>query len=126
MTMSNRNAFTLFEVLLALAVFMLAVVGLATALNTSIQSALEVRQHAILRNELESRLALRLAVPLKNEKVVLDGEANHGIRIEETLSPYLVKNQDGNEIPNIRKLTITASANGASDSASILVNLVNQ
>lgn len=117
-----RGGFTLFEVLLALAVFAVAVVGLITALNTAMEAALEVRHSSLLRQELESRIAYRQAIPLDGEKFVLEAKDNHGIRIEETLLPYSVKNKDGVDLQNIKKLTITAKMDRQSDSASILVS----
>jgi type II secretory pathway pseudopilin PulG len=120
--LSHRAAFTLFEVVIALAVFAFAVVGLMTALNTAIQSALEVRQRAMIRQELDSQLAIRMGIPLAQEKFVLEAKENHGIRVEETSIPYPLKNKDGVDLVNITKLTITASIDKQSDSASILVS----
>ena len=118
----GQRGFTLFEVMIALGVFAIAVVGLITALNTAMQAALEVRQRAQIRQELESRIALRQAIPLDNEKLVIEAKNNHGIRVEETIVPHPVTNKDGEELPNIKKLTITAMLDQQSDSASILVN----
>jgi prepilin-type N-terminal cleavage/methylation domain-containing protein len=119
---TGHHGFTLVEVLLALAVFAMAVVGLAKALDTALESGLEVRQRSTLRAELESQLAYRMAFPLGQEKLILEAKDNHGIRIEETLTPYPLKNQQGNEIQNVKKLTILAVMGSESDSASILVN----
>ena len=107
--LSDRSGFTLFEVLIALAVFMMAVIGIATALNTAIQSALEVRQRSMLRAELESQLAIRMG-------------DNHGIRVEERLQPLVGKDREGREFQHLARLTISASIGNQSDTASILVN----
>lgn len=121
--LKNRSGgFTLVEVMLALGVFAIAVVGLITALNTAIEAALEVRQRAVIRTELESRIALRMAIPLDKEKLVITAKDNHGIGIEETIVDYPLKNKDGVDISNIKKLTITATLDKQSDSASILVS----
>ena len=119
---SRNSGFTLFEVLIALAVFMISVIGIATALNTAIQSALEVRQRAMLRIELESQLALRMGDPLHKENLVLEAKDNHGIRVEENLVPYAGRDRNGNALQHLGKLTITASVGNQSDTASILVN----
>ena len=116
------GGFTLLEVVIALAVFAFAVVGLVSALNTAIQSALEVRQRAMLRSELESQFALRMGITLDKERLVLEARDNHGIRVEETFVPYPLKNKDGIAIQNIKKLTITATIDKQSDTASILVS----
>ncbi len=121
-TCRKRDGFTLFEVLIAMGVFAFAVVGLITAINTAMQAVLEVRVRSLLRSELESQLALRLGIPLTDEKLVIEAKDNRGIRVEETLVPYPLKNKDEEEVSNIKKLTITATLNQQSDSASILVN----
>jgi type II secretory pathway pseudopilin PulG len=118
----RAEGFTLFEVLLALAVYAIAVIGLITALNTTIQSALEVRQRAMIRMELESRIAFRTGVPPDRDKLVLEARDNHGVRVEETLIPHPVRNKDGGELQNIKKLTITATIDNQSESTSILIN----
>jgi prepilin-type N-terminal cleavage/methylation domain-containing protein len=118
----RQGGFTLFEVLIALGVFAIAVVGLITALNTAMQAAIEVRERSLLRAELESQLAVRLGIPLDSDTLVIEAKDNRGIRVEETIVPYPLKNKDDEEIANIKKLTITATLNQQSDSASILVN----
>ena len=95
----RQRGFTFFEVIIALGVFAIAVVGLITALNTAMQAALEVRQRAQIRQELESRIALRQAIPLDKEKLVIEAKENHGIRLEETLVPQSLQNKDGEELP---------------------------
>ena len=118
----RQGGFTLFEVLIALGVFAIAVVGLITALNTAMQAAIEVRERSLLRAELESQLAVRLGIPLDSDTLVIEAKDNRDIRVEETIVPYPLKNKDDEEIANIKKLTITATLNQQSDSASILVN----
>ena len=114
--------FTLLEVIIAMAVFAFAIVGLATALDTSLRSALEVRERSLIRTELESRLAIRQAIPLDQDTFVLEAKDNHGIRVEEKIEPHPLTDQDGNDVPNIKQLSITATMGSESDSASILVN----
>lgn len=108
--------------MIALGVFAMAVVGLITALNTAMEAALEVRQRAMIRQELESRIALCQAIPLDKEKLVIEAKNNRGIRIVESIVPHPVTNKDGVELQTIKKLTITATLDQQSDSASILVN----
>ena len=134
MTMSDRDlkkrtgsftqGFTLFEVLIALAVFMLAVTGLAIALNTALQAALAVRQRSFCRAELESRLAFCQAVPPPvGSTRVLEASKNHGVKVEESLIPWPLKNGQGLEVTGLKKLTIKTSSGNQKDQAEILLNL---
>lgn len=119
-----NQGFTLFEVLIALAVFMLAVTGLAIALNTALQATLEVRQRSFCRAELESRLAFCQAVPPPvGGTRVLGASQNHGVKVEETLVPYPVKNGQGIEVTGLKKLTIKTTSGNQTDKAEILLNL---
>jgi prepilin-type N-terminal cleavage/methylation domain-containing protein len=121
---SQRSGFTLFEVLIALAVFMLAVTGLAVALDTALQAALEVRQRSFCRSELESRLAYCQAnPPPPGAPRILEASRNHGVRVEESLAPYGAKNGKGIEVTGLKKLTITTKSGTQSDRAEILLNL---
>jgi type II secretory pathway component PulJ len=114
--------FTLFEIMIALTVFAFAVVGLATALDRALNAGIEVRQHSLLRSELESQLAIRMAIPLEKDTLVLEAKDNRGIRVEESIVPFEAQNQNGDDVQNIKKLTITASMGKENESASILVN----
>lgn len=124
--MRNRlptRGFTLFEVLIALAVFMLAVTGLAIALDTALQAALEVRQRSFCRSELESRLAYCQAnPPPEGSPRVLEAARNRGVRVEESLTPYPARNAAGAEISGLKKLTITTKSGTQTDRAEILIN----
>lgn len=120
-TFFERSGFTLVEVMLALAVFAFAVVGLVTALNTAIQAALDVRERAAIRQELESRIAYRMAIPMDKEQLVTKAKDNHGVQLEEILTPHPLTNKNGTEIQSIKELKITATLHQQSDSATILV-----
>ena len=118
------QGFTLLEVLIALAVFMMAVTGLAIALNTALQAAMEVRQRSFCRAELESRLAFCQAVPppIGNTRV-LEASKNHGVEVEESLVLWPVKNGQGLEVAGLKKLTIKTTSGNQKDQAEILLNL---
>ncbi len=117
------QGFTLFEVLIALAVFMLAVTGLAVALNTALQVALEVRQRSFCRAELESRLAFCQAVPPPvGSTRVLEASKNHGVKVEEFLIPWPLKNGKGLDVQGLKKLTIKTQSGNQTNSAEIITN----
>jgi prepilin-type N-terminal cleavage/methylation domain-containing protein len=125
--MRNRllptRGFTLFEVLIALAVFMLAVTGLAIALDTALQAALEVRQRTFCRSELESRLSYCQGnPPPEGSPRVLEASRNQGVRVEESLTTFPARNAAGAEISGLKKLTITTKSGTQTDQAEILIN----
>jgi len=122
---SRRNCitagFTLFEVLIALAVFMLAVTGIAIAIDTALQATLDIRQRSLSRSLLESRLAYCLTDPPVGQKRVIEASKNHGVRIEEVMEPYAAKNAQGIAVNGLKKLTITAKTGTQTDSSSVLL-----
>jgi type II secretory pathway pseudopilin PulG len=117
----SKAGFTLFEVLIALAVFMLAVTGIAIAIDTALQATLDIRQRSLSRSLLESRLAYCLADPPAGQKRIIEASKNHGVRIEEIMEPYTAKNAQGIAVNGLKKLTITAKTGTQTDSASVLL-----
>jgi prepilin-type N-terminal cleavage/methylation domain-containing protein len=118
----RHSAFTLFEVLIAMGVFALAFMGLAIALDSAISAGIETRDAANLRAELESRMAYCQAIPPPpGAKRNIAAKDNRGIAIEEKMEPFLVKNEDGEELQNLWLLTIKAEANGITETAETVV-----
>lgn len=117
----TKGAFTLLEVLLALGVFALAAAGLVVAIDTALRAALTVRERSMARRELESRLAYCLADPPGTAKRVLTPEQNHGIRVEETLVPWPMKDGTGKEVSGMKKLTVVTGSGDSAEKAEILL-----
>jgi type II secretion system protein I len=117
----KKAGFTLLEVLLALGVFALAAVGLVVAIDTALQAALTVRERSMARRELESRLAYCLADPPGPAKRVLTPEQNHGVRVEETLVSWPMKDATGKEVAGMKKLSILTGAGALAEKAEILL-----
>jgi len=106
---SLSSAFTLFEVLIALGVFAIAVTGLVVALDSAVQAAIEARDRALARIMLESRLSAAMSVPPPfNGKRVIEARDNNGVRVEETLEAFEAKTTNGTLVPGLWKLTIAA------------------
>lgn len=120
-TTRRRGGFTLLEVLIALGVFALAAVGLVVAIDTALQAALAVRERSMARRELESRLACCLADPPGPAKRIIPPGQNHGIRVEETLVPWPMKNGEGKEVPGMKKLTIVTGSGDSAEKAEVLL-----
>ena len=119
-----RGAFTLFEVLVALGVFAIAVTGLAAALDSAVQAAFEARERALARIMLESRLSAAMSDPPLNGKRVIEARDNNGVRVEETLGVFEAKTTNGALVPGLWKLKIIADAgrgNEGRETAEILI-----
>jgi type II secretion system protein I len=105
---SEFAGFTLFEVLIALGVFAIAVTGLAMALDSAVQAAFEARERALSRIVLESRLSAAMSDPPVNGRRGIEARDNHGIRVEETMDVFEAKTTNGTPVTGIWKLKITA------------------
>lgn len=117
----NRRAFSLFEILVALGVFAVAVTGLALALDAAVGSALEARERTLARSVLESRLAFCLANPPLEGRRVVEAADNNGVRIEESLDPVELKTSNGVILPGMYRLAIEARwGRGGTEKAEIL------
>ena len=108
--------------MIALGVFAMAATGIVIALDTALRTALEVRHRSFCRQALESRLDYCLVNPPRTgTRRVLQPEQNQGIRVEESLVSYSLKNVKGQVVAGMKKLTITASSGDQSDSAEVLL-----
>lgn len=62
--MRKNQAFTLFEVMMAMGIFGMAVVGMMVALNAALSAAAEARREQAVRAEIENRIAVLERRPL--------------------------------------------------------------
>jgi prepilin-type N-terminal cleavage/methylation domain-containing protein len=116
----RSGGFTLFEVLIALAVFAFSVAGLVMSLDSIVKAVLETREHAFSRLGLESRLAYNLAdPPISGDRTITE----NGITFTEGLTPVEIADANGRAIPNIYRLKITSQYEKTSDSAETLLYL---
>ena len=104
-----RGAFTLFEVLIALGVFAIAVTGLVIALDSAVVAAFEARERALARVVLESRLSAVLSdPPPPGGRRVIEARDNNGVRVEETMEQFEAKTTNGTPVTGLWKLRVTA------------------
>jgi len=117
----RSSGFSLFEVLVALGVFAMAVTGLALALDSAVGAAFEARGRALARIALESRLSVAMADPPSGRRVI-EARDNQGIRVEESLDPFEAQTTNGVPITGLWKLKVTADfGSGGKESADILI-----
>jgi type II secretion system protein I len=121
--MNRRAGFTLFEVLVALGVFSIAVTGLAIALQSAVEAALGARERALARFVIESRLASAMTDPPLDGKREIDGRTNNGVSVLETFEQVELTDTNGQIIPGMWKLRVTAkpSRGAVEETAEILV-----
>jgi type II secretion system protein I len=119
----NKRGFTLFEVLIALGVFAIAVTGLAIGLQSAVEAALTARQRALARFVIESRLAAAMTDPPLDGKREIEGRTNNGISVLETFEQVELTDTNGQIIPGMWKLRVEADLGhgGSKESAEILV-----
>jgi len=120
--MRNR-AFTLFEVLIALGVFAVAVTGLALALQSAVDAALNARSRMLARTMIESRLASAMANPPLDGRREIDGRTNNGIHVLETFEQAEIRDTNNAILPSMWSLKVTAepARGGTKEIAEILV-----
>jgi type II secretion system protein I len=119
----GRGGFTLFEVLVALGVFALAVTGLVVALQATVDAALMARERALARVVIESRLAMALADPPLDGERTIDARDNNGIAVFETMEEVEIVMTNGEVLPGMWKLRVQAEWGGGTsmESAEVLL-----
>ncbi|MFM8716158.1 MAG: prepilin-type N-terminal cleavage/methylation domain-containing protein [Spartobacteria bacterium] len=117
------KAFTLFEVLIALGVFAVAVTGLALALQSAVDAALNARSRMLARTMIESRLASAMANPPLDGRREIEGRTNNGIHVVETFEQAEIRDTNNAILPGMWRLKVTAepARGGIKETAEILV-----
>ncbi len=121
--MKTKKAFTLFEVMIALGVFAMAVTGLALALQAAVDAALNARERMLARTIIESRLATAMANPPLDGRREIDGRTNNGISVLETFEQAEIRDTNNTILPGMWRLKVTAEPirGGVKENAEILV-----
>jgi prepilin-type N-terminal cleavage/methylation domain-containing protein len=92
----SREAFTLLEVLVAMGIFALAVLGLLHALNVTVDTARDIARQKEIRRNVESRMARLSGVTLNPFSATTE---NAGVRYTEEVRPEPIKSQNLTVIP---------------------------
>lgn len=117
-TFSQERGFLLFEVMVGVTVFALAALGLANALNASIDAALSLQKEAEIRIGLQTKLAELKAKPLNVEKKI-DPPNEQGIVYENETQVIIITNDRKLQLSGIYRLSVRAKwkANGQDQEA---------
>ncbi|MEM7386711.1 MAG: hypothetical protein AAF514_17375 [Verrucomicrobiota bacterium] len=108
MSVDRREGYLLFEVMIALTVFGLVAVGLATAMNTAIDASHAVDKDRAIRHGLTSILQESQARPKKQMAFSVKDERLQ-VEYKTELIPLQFANQDGEPVENLFILRATAS-----------------
>ncbi len=102
---SQSRAFTLFEVMIALGIFMLVAVGSMNALGALVDSVRLSRQLSSARNRIDQVLSEARVIRLPTGRTVLDDEGD-GFKITREVAPLLLANDDQESLQNMFKITV--------------------
>lgn len=104
----SRSGFTLFEVLLALGIFGLAVMGMLGALNSGLSSAREARLGQFVRTQLESRLAILEGEPLRSTQRQVE-QASPKITFTESIQKEPITTANHETLDGFWRLKVVAN-----------------
>lgn len=104
----HRQGMVLIEVVTALFIFTLVAFALVMALDTAMDAAKERNQIDTVMRGLANQLALVRAIPLapSEKDVPADGA---GIAYHLAIAPEQLKDQKGQPVPGIYRVTVTAA-----------------
>ena len=104
---SGAGGFTLFEVLVALGIFCLAIIGLLFACNSALDAAREVRFEAAVRRLLEDRVAELEGMDAGDYAQAFDS-ALPGVAIHESISRETVVDHERTILEGFWKVAVQA------------------
>lgn len=104
----GARAYILLEMIIALAIFAIAVLGLAKALNNSLEVANSLNREAAVMLSMRSFLEEMRRKPVSDMATTAQDE-RLGITLTSEIEPAELKDKDGNDLTDLYKLTVKAS-----------------
>ncbi|MEI6350153.1 MAG: type II secretion system protein [Verrucomicrobiota bacterium] len=108
LSLNHTAGFTLLEVMLAVMIFAIAVVGLLTALSTTIGSAAAFNREAQVRMALQTRLAEARVIDFAEGATTSDPD-EMGVIYTTEITPLELQNGEGRPLDHLYSLRITAN-----------------
>jgi type II secretory pathway component PulJ len=106
----HHKGFLLFEVILALAIFSMVMVGLAQSMQLTLGSLTHARMESYVREELASRMALTQAQPASLKEGELRETADErGVTYTRTVEPLSLQTKEGFRLPTIYRVEWSAN-----------------
>lgn len=106
---ARRRGYILFELVLALGIFAVAVLGLAKALNQALETANLLKRDQIIRIGMRNFLEEVRRKPL-TEMSMSSMDTTYGINYTSTTEPVSLKTTSGSILSDIYNLTIKATS----------------
>ena len=113
MKVPNSHAYILFEVMIAVAIFSIAAVGLANSLNATIEAANYLDRQTAIRYGLESILAEAKQKPKRDEMVIQIEDEVLGVNYRTEIEPLSLVNQKGDALDGLYRLIAIAEYHDA-------------
>lgn len=105
--MNRRRGYMLLEVVLALSIFIVAVVGLLRCLHAALDADFEQQRLTNMRLNLQSLLDAALAIPPAPGKTELPADAFH-LKYRREITPAEVRLSNGKKLPDMFKISVVA------------------
>ena len=105
---SRDSGFTLLEVMLAVMVFAVAVLGLLSALHTSVDAAARFNREAMVAIALQNQLAEAKEEAWTGPGTETNGPDELGVIYTRDIEPLELQNRDGRTLDRLYRLKITA------------------
>lgn len=107
--LTERRGFTLLEVMLAVMIFAIAVLGLLTALQSSVDAANSFNREAAVTVALQSRLVEIEQGEFPGPGVEREGPDEMGVVYTRSIEPLTLHNRHGRTLPRLYRVQITAA-----------------
>lgn len=107
--LSTVRAFILFEVMIAIAVFAIVAISLATAMNTTIGASNYLDRQASIRHGLDSVIHEALRKPKRQEMAFEYHDQTLGVRYRSQIEELKFTNYEGESVRGLYALRVTAS-----------------
>ncbi len=107
-TRHKRGGYVMFEIVIAVAIFSLAITGIVVALNASIDAALLVRQEAEMLTKLQNRLEEARFQPMEEGTFADEEPDPQGVLFYREMEPLEFETEDEVIIDDIWRLRIIA------------------
>ncbi len=119
----SRSGYILLELVIALTIFAIAVLGLAKSLNMSLEVSNQLNRENAIRIGMRSFLEECRKKPTTSEMAMSAVDERLGVTFSSLIDPAGLTNSSGKTLADLYKLTVTATyaTGGAQEEQSVMV-----